>query len=97
MSVNSPAMPVVTARRDSRVTVTPVTRVMPGNAPPLPSASPARSAVLGVAPSGRRGPGVHREPGVTLWRTSMRELVYFLTLGYVQPWRRVRASARTAT
>lgn len=70
MSVNSPVVPVVTAR-NSR----------PG-------------AALGVETTSRRqGPGAHREPGVTAWRTSMRELVYFLTLGYVQPWR--RAQTRT--
>ena len=47
---------------------------------------------LGVDKSARaKGPGAHRGPGVTAWQTSMRELVYFLTLGYVQPWRRARA------
>lgn len=76
MSVNSPAAPVVGARRDSRAV-----SAMPGVA-------------LGVEQNRSKGPGAHRVPGVTAWQTSMRELVYFLTLGYVQPWR--KAKTRTA-
>lgn len=34
--------------------------------------------------------GAHRDPGGTFWRTTMDELVYFMTLGTVRPWRRRR-------
>lgn len=65
------------------------------NSPVVPVVATRASqpgVALGVEASRRsQGPGAHREPGVTVWRTSMRELVYFLTLGYVQPWRRARA------
>ncbi len=68
------------------------------NSPVVSVAVPRREARGAVATlSRRRGPGAHRVPGVTVWRTSMHELIYFLTIGYVQPWRRSRPAIRSAS
>ncbi|MDO5710592.1 MAG: hypothetical protein Q4P32_02470 [Micrococcales bacterium] len=84
MSVNSPMVPVVAGRRESH-------RIRGVSAIAAPSASRATAQRVALeTQSRRRGPGAHREPGSTAWRTSMRELVYFLTLGYVQPWRKAQ-------
>lgn len=37
----------------------------------------------------RRGPGAHREPGSTPWRTGLREIVMAMTRGRLEPWRPV--------
>ncbi|WP_226344805.1 hypothetical protein [Agilicoccus flavus] len=66
-------------------------------------AAPARGRDLPVGPvvgvsglptaqemllsSRRRGPGAHREPGSTPWRTGVRELVLALTFGRLEVYR----------
>lgn len=38
----------------------------------------------------RHAAGAHRDPAGTFWRTTMDEVVYFMTMGTVRPWRRRR-------